>query len=198
MTNYNFDNTNQGQRMPAVMAVAIDPLTGEASGMDAKGPAIVTAPVMTRPADTVTYAAGDLIANSTAAGSVTPITIAAARAINAPTQFRRMRISSNDPAWATANAIIRVHLFRGLPVPANGDNGAFLTPIANYVGRMDVTMDRLMSDGSHGAGAPSTGGEITSMPADGTVNWFALLEARTTVTPASGRTFVLTAELWRG
>ncbi|WP_421991692.1 hypothetical protein [Roseococcus sp.] len=164
----------------------------------AAGPAVVVGNAITRVADVLPYLAGDLIANNLTAGSVTPITLGAARASNLPVQLRRARLTVSGAASPWAGATVRAHFYSSSPVSAVGDNGVFQTPVAGYLGYMDITLDQTRSDGVFGAGAPGAGGEITTLPVASGVNVFALLETRSAVTPASASIFTLTLEVWRG
>lgn len=168
------------------------------AGMDAKGPAIVMAS-FARPANTTAYASGQLIANSTAAGSVTPLLFAAARAADAATRFVRFRASVDDAAWQ--GKTINLHLFRTLVAPAVGDGGALaasLTIASLRVGIVPITLSDVLADGAQGSAAASLVGDLTALPVTGTVNFYGLLEATGAVTPAASKTFAVTAELWRG
>src|SRR5438105_3199311 len=72
----------------------------------------------TRPADTNAYTAGDLIANSTTAASVTPMQLAVA-ALNAGTgSIRRARLSKSGTG--VSNATFRVHLYSSDPSASSG------------------------------------------------------------------------------
>lgn len=180
---------------PVVIASDQTPLT--AGGLTA----VVTA-TFNRPADTTAYASGDLIANSTTAGSVTPLSLAAAR-VNAGTgAIRRVRLSTTKTGLA-GTEVFRVHLFKNDPSLstgiANGDNGAFSVKgvAAIHLGIFDVTLDRVFSDGSKGVAAPIVGSEILFDAGAGTQNIYALIEARGAYTPASGETFVLALEVMR-
>lgn len=146
----------------------------------------------TRPADTNVYAAGDLVANSTTAGSVVPLTFTI-RPENRGTMIRRVRIKKSGTS--IANASFRVHFYEPATITCtNGDNGAWLTnQTANYVGSMDVTMDKVFSDGSQGVGIPSIGSEINFDV--GTC--FALIEARSAYTPVSAEVFTVEIETVR-
>ena len=158
------------------------------------GTAFTTASAnFTRPSDTTAYAIGDLVANSTTAGSVTPMTLAVSRVNDASVMIRRVRLKTNDTA-ITSGTVIRVHLFKDSPTVTNGDNGAFLSTESNYLGSLDVPLDRTFSDALKGLGAANTGSEINCMPSTGTQNIFALLEARSAFTPASGKVWTLTVE----
>lgn len=155
--------------------------------------ALVTA-TFTRPADTNAYASGDLVANSTTAGSVTPMTLAIGRGDSnaaATGMIRRLRLRKSGTS--ITNASFRVHLYRTSSITcANGDNGAFSTnQAANYVGRFDVTMDQAFTDGASGNGIPAVGSEVNFASA----TYYALIEARGAYTPASGETFTVELEV---
>lgn len=152
-----------------------------------------------RPADTTAYAVGDLIANNTVAGSVTPIALPVARIVGGTGMVRSLRLKVNDSAWKAAT--IRVHLFRDSPTVAVGDNGAlnvsetYAFTESNYMGYVDVAMPQQTSDGYvKGFGVRSIGGEWNFDAAPASQNIYALLEARTAVTPGSAKTFSLVAE----
>lgn len=168
------------------------------TAMNAKGPAVVTASAFTRPADINAYTALDAVSNNTTAGSVTPITLAVARANDAPTQIRRLDLMISGATSPWANQTLRAHLFRSTPVTTSGDNALFAVPMAGYLGYIDIYMGPALTDGVQGSGALAVGSEMTVLPASGTVNVFALLQTMSTVTPASASTFTLSAELWRG
>lgn len=157
---------------------------------------VVSASAMTRPNDTTAYAVGDLVANSTTAGSVTAIELASAvRAAGGVSQVRRVRIRKSGTS--TTSAQFRVHLFSASPGVANGDNGTFSpSTIANWIGSLDVNIDRAGVDGAIGAGVPMVGGEVTFTIASGT-SLYALLEARAAYTPSANETFTLIAEIYR-
>lgn len=146
----------------------------------------------TRPADTTAYASGDLVANSTTAGSVVPLTFTI-RPEARGSMIRRVRIKKSGTSVSSAS--FRVHFYEtGTITCANGDNGAWSTnSMATYVGAMDVTVDRAFTDGAFGLGAPITGSEINYDI--GTI--WALIEARGAYTPASGEVFTVEIEVIR-
>lgn len=153
-----------------------------------------------RPNDTTAYAVGDLIANSTAAGSVVPLTLAVARSADKSAMIRKLHLKVDGTAWM--NATIRVHLFRNQPVPTVGDNGVFnasgvlATTEASYLGYTDVPIIAQFTDPFvKGFGTPTFGSEWNVEPKVTTANVYALLEARTAVTPAALKNFTLTAEV---
>jgi hypothetical protein len=155
----------------------------------------IASATMTRPADTVAYAVGDLIANDTVAGSVVPIALSVARANDTTGMIRRVRLKTDDAAFA--NQIVRAHMFRNSPTVTNGDNGAFLATESGYIGYADITLDRHFSDAEKGFGVPAVGSELNFQPTAGAQTIYVLLEARTGVTPGSAKTFTLVAETFQ-
>jgi hypothetical protein len=149
-----------------------------------KGHAVASAS-FTRPADTTAYASGDLVANSTTAGSVVAMTLLAS--VGPPVRVRRVRLLA-DKADAT-NFTFRVHLFDVLAITcANGDNGAFsVNKAANYLGQVDVTAGQLFTDGAMGSAT------CDIISPSGTV--YALIEARAAYTPASASVITLRIEV---
>ena len=145
-----------------------------------------------RPADTTQYAIGDLVANNVTAGSVTPLSLTGATRVAAGSAIlRRLRLQKSGVS--TTSAAFRVHLWRSSPTSSAGDNAAFATNnAANYLGKVDITVDQSFSDGSVGFSDVSMG-DIQFQLASGTAV-YALLEARATYTPATGETFTLIGE----
>ena len=151
------------------------------------GRATLASATFSRPANTTAYVSGQLAANSVTAGSVTPMSFTVARIAAGSGMIRRLRIRKTGTS--ITNASFRLHLFTASPVPSNGDGAAFLTDKAmNYMGKIDVTMDQVFTDGSTGNGVPFVGSEINFALTSGQVI-FGLLEARGSYTPVSGETF---------
>lgn len=158
---------------------------------------MVTTASFTRPADTTQYAVGDLVANSTTAGSV-----AAMQFAGGPTVIRRARLTKSDDDVTAAT--FRVHLFSSDPTataPANGDNGAISlnTAIADYLGSFSFDMtaspDIYNTAGNVAVGVPVIGNEVM-VPWTGSV--YGLLEVRGTYTPASAEVFTVDLEYFAG
>lgn len=155
----------------------------------------------TRPANTTAYAAGNLVANSTTAGSVTPMSWTAARVNAGNFYVRRFRMTLSSKS--ITNTSFRLHLFTVTPATiTNGDGGAFNVTTANEF----CTMDALVSatdplnweagaDVSIGYGVPGKGNECNAVAAGGTTTVFGLLEARAAYTPASGETITVIPEI---
>jgi hypothetical protein len=156
------------------------------------GNSVVVGGSFNRPADTTAYAIGDLVANSTTAGSVTPISAAAARVTAGTGVIRRIRLSTNKTSLAGTEQF-RVHLFKASPTVANGDNGAFSTNgVASIaLGYTDIMLTHVYNDGSKGF----TATDIVFDAAGGSQNIYALIEARSAYTPASGETWTLALEV---
>jgi hypothetical protein len=148
----------------------------------------------TRPSDTTAYASGDLVANSTTAGSVVAMTLTIARVAAGSAMLRRLKLHKSGTS--VTNASFRVHLFRADPsTVTNGDNGAFsVSGVADYLGAWDVIVDRAFTDGAAGFGVPLYGSEQTIKLESGT-DVFALIEARSAYTPASAEVFTITADV---
>lgn len=139
----------------------------------------------TRPADTTAYASGDLVANSTTAGSVTPLTFSMGPGASSCKIVRADILASNP---AIANASFRLHLFGTSPVVANGDNGAIApTALASY--------DYLGSLSGATALGGGTSGCVIQLAPDAGEFWalkstlYGLIEARAAYTPTSAQTF---------
>jgi hypothetical protein len=159
-------------------------------------PLVITGATFTRPANTTAYASGDLVANSTTAGSVVAVTFAnVVLAAGGCTRVERVRLQKNSTGLT--NASFRLHLYNATPSTiANGDNSAWLTAIGGYIGAFDVTLDRAFSNGAEGAGISLTGLPMTlTIPAGTTL--YGLLEARGAYTPVSGETFTAILEVYR-
>lgn len=151
----------------------------------------------TRPADTTQYGAGDLVANSTTAASVVPMSFSLKR-LGGTGVIRGIRLYKSA-ASATA-AIFNVHLFSADPgVPTNGDNGAFaIASAVNYLAEVAIDMTagspgtaylfKRSSDLNIGVDFADIGGVI-----------YGLLEAGTsgTYTPASAEVFKVALEIER-
>lgn len=156
----------------------------------------------TRPADTTAYAAGDLVANSTTAGSVIPLSFTnAVRTAGDCLRIERVRVEKSGASLT--NAAFRLHLFESSPTPTVGDNGVFnnagalaTNNVLNHAGTFPVTMSWSGSDGAMGIGVPTTGAGATVSPTSGTTI-FGLLEVTGAYTPASGEVFYVAIEGYR-
>jgi hypothetical protein len=149
---------------------------------------IFTGGTVTRPADTTAYAAGDLVANSTTAGSVTYPTIQITQNVDQVMTLLRLRLRKTGTA--TLSGSFRIHLYRTQPTVVNGDNGVWSTNnAANYAGSFDVTITQSFTDGAVGIGMPTSGSVMVTRPVSGSTTLFYLIEARAAYTPASAEVF---------
>ncbi len=171
----------------ATPVIVVDPLTG-LPGNAATGIATAT---FTRPADTTQYASGDLVANSTTAGSVVPMSFVVARSTGGSGMVRRARVRKSGAILTSAS--FRLHLYSASPTLTNGDNAAWLTTVSGYLGSIDITLDKAFSDAAAGQGTPNTGAEVNFVTTVQTL--YGLLEARATYTPASAEVFTVDLEV---
>lgn len=150
-----------------------------------------------RPNDTTTYASGDLIGQSTTAGSVIKMTFTAARTAGGTGFVRKARLKTSKASVTAAS--FRATLYSEPPTIASGDNVAFSTTSANILGYIDIVVDKLCSDGAVGQGAPTTGAEISFVATGGAGDneIYALLEARGAYAPDANETFTLELEIYQ-
>jgi hypothetical protein len=149
----------------------------------------------TRPADTNIYAVGDLVANSTTAGSVTIMTFAITRYAQGGCAIRGGRFQKTGTSLT--NADFRLHLYETDPTPANGDNGAWLTNnSADYLGYLETGAMMAFNDGCAGRlqYTSAASSDIFLKKASGS-NVRGLIEARGTYTPISGEVFTCVLEV---
>lgn len=163
---------------------------------------IVLSASFTRPANTTAYAAGDLVANNTTAGSVIPLSWANATRVSGDClRIERVRIEKSGTSLT--NASFRLHLFESIPTPTVGDNGVYNSSgtlatnnALSMAGTFPVTMIWAASDGAMGIGTPTTGMGATISPTSGRTI-YGLLEVTAAYTPASGETFYVILEGYR-
>lgn len=152
---------------------------------------------ITRPADTTAYASGDLVANSTTAGSVTNLQFTTLARISGGSGVIVGAQIQKSTATAT-NAAFRLHLFNTAPTYTSaGDNSAISTVVVasakGYLGYIDITAMVGFSDVCWGSGAPdnSRGG----IPYVATAQIiYGLLEARGAYTPGNAEVFTVTVD----
>lgn len=160
-------------------------------------PVISAVQTFTRPANTTAYTAGDMVANSATAGSVTPMQFTIARANDIPARIISGSIMKSGTTNPPTGAIFYLHLYSAAPTvsASSGDNLAFQTTDKDiYLGVMQGTTDRLFDDGFWGALTPVTRLTIPFAPATGTQIIYGLLEVRGALAPASGEVFTVKIE----
>lgn len=137
----------------------------------------------TRPADTTAYAANDLVANSTTAGSVVPLTFVLPAGASKLT-----RVKLHKTGATATNASFTLHLFEDSPTVTNGDNGAFSSTEADKVGT--VALDATGSQSSDDTSVSVTTDIVLTPDVDRYV--YGLLEAEAAYTPESAEVFTIT------
>lgn len=153
---------------------------------------VVTAPTMTRPANTTQYSTGDLVANSTTAGSVVPLEFDVGGGSG---MVRKIRIRTNRTSGGTTSAVFRVYLFRTAPTVAGGDNAAFNPANAdNFLDAMDVVVNEQFSDGAANS-SNGAAGEINYSLPSGSTKLFGLVRAGAGYTPASAEQISVALEV---
>jgi len=95
--------------------------------------------------------------------------------------YPRWHASKNDPAASSGIT--------------NGDNSAWSTKEAEYLGALDAAMDKAFSDAAKGIGLPNEGFVISAQPSSGTRLIYGLLEARAAYTPANAEVFTVVLEI---
>ena len=150
----------------------------------------------TRPNDTTAYASGDLVANSTTAGSVVPLAFPIWRTGQGQTIIQRMRIAKSSTT--TSAAAFRLHLYEQTPIPTNGDNGVWASDkAASYLGNIDIAAFFAFTDGAAAFGSAPAGSELRLRLSSGTT-LYGLMEARAGYTPAANEIFTVTLECLDG
>lgn len=189
-------NTVQDRLKTIAAQIAAAQVAGENHIGEVGGNTAVVGGNFTRPANTTAYSVGQLVANSTAAGSVQPIACAVARKNAGTGVITGLRLSKSGASLV--NAAFRVHLFKTAPTSIAGDGVTFAGAVngvtAIAIGYFDITMDQTYSDGAKGFAAIN--GKAFDAAA-GSQNVYALIEARGAYTPVSGETFTLALEALR-
>lgn len=138
----------------------------------------------TRPTDTNVYAAGDLVANSTTAGSVTPMTLAFPYGQN----FAARNITLKKTKVDITNASFNIWFLSASPTVTNGDNGAFAGNFLASVLFEPVRVDIVSTlTGGGVLGTSLFGDDLLLLPA----TTYALIEALGAYTPANAEVFTL-------
>ena len=145
-----------------------------------------TAVSFTRPNDTTAYTAGDLVANSTTAGSVTPLTF------NIPYGKGVKLWGANllKSTTTTTNATFKLHLYKDSPTCSNGDNGAWLTTCSGYQGSITIDASvNTFSDDGQAIGAVTSGPEYFLTDSDQLL--YGLLTATAGYAPGAQEVFTI-------
>jgi hypothetical protein len=148
----------------------------------------LTGTTFTRPNDTTAYASGDLVANSTTAGSVVPITfrLVYGRGL----MIHRAGLSKSTAS--VTNAAFRLHIYKDSPTVANGDNGAWSSISGKYQGSIDLAAPGTAFSNdfqSYGVYVNNSVYAPLYITADADMRVYGLLEARGAYTPGAQETF---------
>lgn len=139
----------------------------------------------TRPANTTQYSSGDLVANSTTAGSVVPIKFNIGHGGGYITSIN---LSKSDGADVTG-ADFLIRFFTSSPTVANGDNGAISHDVAGIIGTLNFATMVSATDDAWAALKVGDSPYLTGLYVPPVV--FALIETDGTYTPASEETFTV-------
>jgi hypothetical protein len=151
-----------------------------------------------RPADVTAYTAADLVANSTTAGSVVPLSWSLPS--NVPVFIPAFRMTINNPI--IANASFRLHLLHTIPTfTSAGDNSIVSTVVATghafLLAAYSGTLSTVTADGCSGLLVPADGGgrwlPMRKKPtATVQTTLYGYLEATAAYVPSSGASISLT------
>lgn len=138
----------------------------------------------TRPNNTTAYVATDLVANSTVAGSVSPITVTFKNTSNG-VWIRHIHLK-HSKATVTASSF-KVWFLNTSPTMTNGDNDTIAGPtLATILGICTVDVDNLVTGSGATGEAYFRSGQIY-LPTTS----YALIEANAAYTPAALEVFTL-------
>jgi hypothetical protein len=191
------------QRLTSVITALGSPFqAGGSIGNTSFGAA--TSPVGTNPSSTLTlpstttaYSAGQLIASSATAGSVTNPSFSIANSAGAAL-IPRLRLSTNDTtstAWGAQT--IQVDLWTASPTWTNGDRGTFspATGTGSHLGAYSCVMSSEFGDGAYGECAPSVGSAPLAKLASGTTIYWSLKATTGSGVTGASKVFTLVAEV---
>lgn len=143
----------------------------------------------TRPNDTTAYAANDLVANSTTAGSVVPMSFVIPKGNGNGIQIRAIKIHKTG-ATAT-NANFAVHLYASSPTVTNGDNGAWLSTHSGYLGKLEAAIMTAFSDDAAVVDSMSEAADLHFVLNSSSVV-YGLMMADAAYTPEANEVFTVT------
>ena len=156
----------------------------------------------TRPANTTAYTQNAAVANSTTAGSVTPVSFTVSDVNNSPVTLIRCKVDTTTTGIAGIG--FRLFLFNASPTALSGDNASFSVSKANCIGTMSGVFKTLsgtatgFSDGDLAWLTPDEGPYIITNPTSSAKTLFGLLQTLQAFTPSSAATFLLTLEGFQG
>lgn len=147
----------------------------------------------TRPADTTAYAVGDMVANSTTAGSVVPMSFTVNTASGRAIYISRAVLKKSTTGVTAPN--FRLHLYTASATIASGDNAAYSTTQSGHFCDIDINMPTtdLFSDANDGIGAPNVGTVCSIVPTAQII--YGLIEARGAYAPGNAEVFTVNLEV---
>lgn len=151
------------------------------------GPSRKQTATLTRPADTTAYASGDLVANSTTAGSVTQLSWDLGAG---GLWLRRLMVVKSDPDITSASFRLWLHSDSAVTF-TNGDNGALSIAssslaITSVIAAIDFDFDFTLT-GAGDAAIVTFDGGLHYLPQ----NTYGFLEARAAYTPGNAEVFTV-------
>ena len=152
---------------------------------------IETSSSFTRPNNTTQYASGDLIADSTSAGSVTPMSFY----IPYGRGLKLMRAELLRSSTTVTDGQFRLHLYNNSPTVANGDNSAWSSTVSGYIGLIDIDgQTPAFTDDAKASGVYISNSVFAPLFIRTNVDQkiYGLLEARDTYTPTANEVFTVT------
>ena len=141
-------------------------------------------------AGTTLYAAGNLIANSATAGSVTVPIFAIANS-GGGALIGRAQLVSSDTAASWQSVQVQVDVWGTVPTFTNGDHGAYLvaTGSANLLGSFICTFQAAVSgDGNSASCYPSVGNYVQVSGITGTSVYWTMKALTASVAITTGKT----------
>lgn len=145
----------------------------------------------TRPGDTTAYAAGDLIANSTTAGSVTPFSWLTTG--SRPFVIPAIRLQKTGTSLTSAS--FRIHLYTAAPtVTTTGDNGVYASNVDSNAKWIDSYFGAMVAGHNDGCAVICTPDSLILRQVyfGDPTTIYGLLEARAAYTPANAEVFTAT------
>lgn len=171
----------------SITALTGTPSSGVPIGLSTYSPTSV----LTRPANSTPYTAGNLIASNTASGSVTVPSVVAAGAHGGGFHISSLILTTN--ASGMGGVSLQINLWNAAPTYSNGDGGAYSvnTGSANWLGSFTVPSMIQGGDGAWGAAVPDVGSSLDRNCASGTSSIYWDLTAKNAFIPGNAQTFTL-------
>lgn len=150
--------------------------------------------VLTRPANTTAYAANDLVASSTTAGSVVVPSVSVMRLAGGSGTIPKVTLFSSHTTGLSGISML-VRFWSAAPTYTNGDHGAYAvaTGAANFLGKYSGTFEQF-GDGAVCRMTPYDGVvDVLKLASGQVVYWD--LQTSAIFTPQSAATFTLVPQV---